>query len=61
MDVTLMHSGHQHVSPTSVANLQGDENKNTNIINTWLNHSTVFMHLINSRNMERLHIKVSLI
>ena len=34
--------------PLSCGHLQGGENKNTNVIETWINHSTVqlFIHLL---------------
>jgi len=36
----------------SCGHLQGGENNNTNTIKMGRNHSTVYMHLINSRNVK---------
>ena len=47
-DVLLLCYGHQHVSATHVAHLQGDffQNKNTFMTKMFLNHSTVLVNHI---------------
>jgi len=58
MNVILLYDNHRHVSPTR-GHLQGGENKNTNTIVIYQNHSTVKDHIVFFLNSQ-LNSKMSM-